>query len=241
MVTTLLWCMMALIGGIPPMTPEQRIAVETAVDGRGHRESAFVALMEHVLTWPATIDVDDLPTPDVEAMFTDPEVHRANAVRLTGTLLDHEPLPAPFDRAVVWYVRLHDDTPVALYLPVRATSLAGSPPAPGTTITCGARFYKRLDGEDRRGRRAQWLAFVGHVPRTVAPAGATTPVPMLIVVVVMLIACVYLLFLARRPMVASRRQDHVDVMDEVEVDAPLPEDPAAALDELRQRARSGPT
>jgi hypothetical protein len=244
----LLTLILAMLAAISPLTREQQIAIDTAFDGRDHQESAFIALLENAATW--TTGPDDTPVRlhvDVDALRADPDAYRGALYRIEGVLQDRERLAAPYERVELWYLRLNDKTPIAVYLPVTdAGPLIGTPPAAGTRIVCFARFYKRLEGENRRGRMAQWAAFVGNHPDVVAPVNppaSSTPTIVIAAVLLMFIVFAGLLIIARRT--SSRRRDRLafrtdDDDDDDRDDAvslpPLPDDPADALAELRHRA-----
>src|SRR5690554_5949434 len=74
---------------VPPLTPSQQTRLETARDGRDHREEALIALLEHVQTWPAD-SVDATTThaaaPDPDQLLNDPEAFRGRLVHITGRL-----------------------------------------------------------------------------------------------------------------------------------------------------------
>jgi hypothetical protein len=223
----------ALVGAIPPLSDEQRIAIETAFDGRDHREAAFVALIDHARSWtPGLGEAAVRLDPDLGALVAAPAASRGDLVRIVGRLEQVHRLGPPYE-ATEWAVRNDADQVALVYLP--------DAPAfdRGERVEVFARFYKRVVATDRSGAERAYAGFVGAHPRLLAPATSAMAmlVPLVVPVAVMLVVLVVLITVVRRQ---SRRGAPVRVRaagePAIEADAALPTDPAEALGELRRRA-----
>ncbi|MEM7228310.1 MAG: hypothetical protein AAF432_05765 [Planctomycetota bacterium] len=231
--------MTAILAAITPLTDDQRTAIDTAVDDRDHRDSAFVSLLETAHTWTpgpgsAAVRLDV----DVTALLADPDAHRGVVHRIEGVLQDSELLPEPYANVAVWYLRLDSGEPVAVYVTDRVAL-----PDDGERVEVFARFYKRLGGTDRRGQSSSWAAFIGNHPVMLpGPTGTTIRTPVIVTgaVAVMFVVFGALLVLARRSHAAqagSRPGGGTTDRDWDGDDPSLPDDPAEALAVLRARAK----
>lgn len=221
---------------IPAMTEEETQRLVTARDGHDHQEEAFIALIEHVRSWPG-IEAD-IRAPHVSTSRTfiqNPEAHRGELTTLTGRLEQRASLQSVYGDTEEWFLRLSSGEPAIVFV-TGATQF--SEIKEGQHIGIAGRFYKRIDAIDRRGNLQQYAAFVGTAPRK---ATSTTELVQLWVVAIPVVALLIafgllVLFIRRhrgasRPRVRAFRNVEI-VTDEVN----LPDDPADALAELKRRA-----
>jgi hypothetical protein len=230
--------MCVVLAVIPPLTDGERGRLETAVDGRDHREEAFAALLDNTRRWtPGAGDAAVHPEPNLEAMITDPGPWRGAVCRLAGRLEQMTPMAPPFEGVAEWVVRDDSGRPVLVYV-------QGLPPdhgfRAGRGVSMLARFYKRVDAVAQDGRVHSYPAFVGAWPESAV--GADAPMTQLwavvIPVAVMLGVFMALLFYARRDRPATRAHARSGGPWPTDPAEPLPPDPADALAELRRRAES---
>ena len=108
-----------------------------------------------------------------------------------------------------------------------------------------ARFYKRVDAVARDGKVHQYPAFVGVVSTRVIAGDKlwlglwAVAIPVVVMFVLFLLLLIYVR--RGRPAVGARRSivpPVVEALAEVDDPAPLPDDPAQALAELRRRAEA---
>lgn len=217
---------------IPPLDAGERGRIETAVDGRDHREEAFVAMVEHVRRWaPGPHDAAIRIEPDPAALVADPDASRGDLCRLRGRIAQRTALARPVGGVEEWFVRDASDRPMVVYVVDLDPQFAARE---GDAIEIDARFLKRMDFTARDGDPRSYAAFVGRFPvRRAAPGTWVLAVP----VAIMLITFVGLLVYARagrRPSRSHRGAGASPV--EVDDDGRLPDDPVDALAELRRRA-----
>jgi hypothetical protein len=244
-----MWCetllcaaLLAAEPKIPELTDDQRQRLAHANDGADHHEEAFLALTEHVRTWSQT---SAAAAPIAQQLINDPSTHRGELFLVTGTIAQRELMSPPFDDVSQWFVRDADDRPLLIFV-VNASS-AATRFRDGDPVEIVARFYKRIDFIARDGLKRSYPAFVGAWPRaptTIADAGtAASPMWYLAgpVAMLLIIFTVLMLWVRRnrrgalpehRPL--SHRAD--DSLAQVDTGEPLPDDPAAALAELKRRA-----
>ena len=240
--------------GIPPLSDGQQARLATAFDGRDHQEEAFAALLENAAAYPA--DVDPGPAllgaaavrlaPDHDAMLAAPDDHRGTLCRIVGVLQQQTRLDRPFAGVSEWFVRDDAGQPIIVFV----AGLAADDEArfaDGQRIAIYARFYKRVDAEARDGRSRRYPAYVGAAPWRVAgveqegePATSLLLMGGLLVggflVVIIMVA-----LLGRRAAGTPRRRGGGGAVVAADLDEGprLPDDPAAALDELKRRAARG--
>jgi hypothetical protein len=241
---TILLLMLAPFGSsalaLPPLSDQQLARLETARDGRDHREEAFVALLENVRLW--TGDIGDTPVRlqvNAKQLLADPEAHRGAVVRIVGRLEQRSALERLYQDTEEWFVRTDADVPVLVFL-------SGIDEADdwreGNRVEVFARFYKRIDAIDRQGQERQYAAFVGAHPRLVRTAAAGGAVQLWVValpVLALLVAFAFLLIFVRRQRgerAPTRRATLAMPDGELDDERDLPDDPAEALAELRRRA-----
>ena len=238
----------ALLASVPPLTGEQRVRLDTAYDGRDHREEAFAALLEHVRTWtPGRVQLPVRLDPDLRAMTAAPGDFRGDLCRIAGRLERITPLSSPFDGVEEWCVGERDGPLALVYLP-RADAEADAPFVAGRRVVLLARFYKRIDAIALDGRSHSYPAFVGAFPRVASSGAATgwdpTGAMWLAALLVATLGAMlmFVLLLARRARhrrLIARPRLPMESLAEVDEGGPLPDDPAEALAELRRRAEGG--
>jgi hypothetical protein len=234
-----------LLGAIPPLTHQQRVRLETARDGRDHREEAFLALVENVREW--SVQTGGAPfrlDPDLDAMIAEPARSRGDLCRLEGVVQQKSMLGRPHDRVGRWYIRDDRGRPILLYV-VHPPGDAPADPPEGSRIAVMARFYKPVELTARDGVTRPYPAFVGPVPKLLRRAGATAPLaalPVVLFLVIPLLAAFAMLLIytrRQRRAVAVHGPVLPAIDPEPDDDRPLPDDPAEALAELRRRADGG--
>lgn len=232
----------AATAGIPDLTRTQRWVLEAADDDSDFREPAFHELIEHVQSW-SNAQAENFPGdiavrygPDIAAMIDDPDTSRGDVVLLAGTLIQQHRYEPPYDTAVEWFVRLHDDTPVMVYV----VGVQESDWHDGQRIEIFARFFKRITDTARDGQPHRYAAFVGAFPSRVAGERADVW-RALIIMGVVVGGLLILMLLTRRwsrragtSRQTGRRLLAAD-LDASEDGAPLPDDPAEALAEMKRR------
>ncbi len=229
----------------PSLTEEQRIRLDTAFDGRDHREEAFVALVEHVQAWDGELgDVAVRLQPDLEAMADDPVTFRGELCRVQGVLSQQTRLAPPHETATEWFVRNEQGVPfMVFFVDVAPGSAPDAPFRDGDTIEMFARFYKMVEFTARDGQNHRYAAFVGSHPRRIGPAAGPVISPLVTVgvpVVLLAIAFTLLMLNVRRQRRAPVLHQRHAPPDEQQVanEAELPDDPVDALTTLRKRSES---
>ncbi|UCD75047.1 MAG: hypothetical protein JSV91_14835 [Phycisphaerales bacterium] len=235
----------AAIAAIGPLTDEDRIIIETAYDGRDHKEQAYITLAKHAAAWTEGAGAEPVRLdPDFEAMLADPDAFRGDLCRLAGRIEQQTPLEPPYDMAEEWFIRNDQGRPILVYV----AGLEGSEGLePGAGVEIFARFYKRVDAMARDGQAHSYPAFVGALPQPLnrRTAGIDDWRHLWIVaiaIVIMLIALLLLMMALRRTSrrISARRPPAAPDETDEEDPGTLPDDPAAALDELKRRAENGP-
>lgn len=236
--------MLASIGSsafaLPPLSDQQKTRLETARDGRDHREEAFIALLENAQQW--TGEIGDTPVRlqvNIEQLLAEPDAHRGEVVRIVGRLEQRSALERHYQETEEWFVRTDAGGPVIVFV---ADMDKADDWREGNRVEVFARFYKRIDAIDRQGQERQYAAFVGAHPRLVRTATAGGAVQLWVValpVLALLIAFAFLLVFVRRQhggQPPTRRATLAMPDGELDGESNLPDDPAAALAELRRRA-----
>jgi hypothetical protein len=221
---------------IPPLSDDARTALATAIDGRDHRESAFAALVDAVAAWPAAaLDGGGPPIgqPGWDALVAAGDEARGTPVSIEGRLVQQGMLPPPWEHVAEWFVREPDGRPVCVFVV--------DPPQirDGTGVRLVGHYYKRIDAEARDGTVHAYPAAVGRiltVRDSNAPAG---------ILFGLLTIGVFLFVLLRRRIRRLRAREAVrrsapeasaPAAGPLDGPADLPDDPAAALAELRRRS-----
>jgi hypothetical protein len=241
------WVVATAAGAIPPLTDEQIVRLETAHDGRDHREEAFIALVENIRAWDGDIgDTLVRLEPNIDAMLDDPDSHRGTIVRLTGRIAQIMPLTPPYEGVLECFIRDEENRPLLVYIVQGTTTDNVLQLRESSSIEVFARFYKRVDFTARDGAERSYAAFVGAHPRIVSPVGTGVEITYLTVIsialLVLLIVFIVLIVIARRQRKDVRRVTLARISTESippELDdvTDLPDDPAEALSELRRRMK----
>ncbi len=229
-----------LLSGFPPLTETQRVRLETATDGRDHREEAFVALLENISSWNG--ELGDAPIrldPDLEALVEDPAAYRGSICRVTGTIQQRTRLAPPHERAEEWFIRDRSDRPIIVYmLDLPEAPLSGF--RDGQVVSVDARFYKRVDFTARDGIPRSYPSFVGaFAHRAPTPAAAQGQLTIIAIpLALLLVAFLLLLWYTRRHRRGNDERVHRRPVptEDLDDEPPLPEDPCEALAELKRRA-----
>jgi hypothetical protein len=233
-----------LMLAVAPLSDDERVRLETAIDGRDHREEAFVALLENVRSWNAEAIPGDTPVivePNVEAMLVSPDRWRGELCRIDGVIQQRHTLDRPFEGVREWFLRLDDGRPILLFI-----SGLDEPEASrfrdGRRVIAYARFYKRIDAMARDGKQHAYPAFVGRRP-VLARAAVGAGGHGILAAIAMPVAGLLVVFLLvwtwsrrrsgrQRVPIATPGESGTEVDDNV----PLPDDPCEALGELKRRA-----
>jgi hypothetical protein len=248
--------MLALAVGVaaaPPLSLDQRRDLAGASDDADHREQAFLALVQNVRSWPSPPADSGEPirlSPDFASLLRSPGDCRGDLCRIIGELVQQTALGPPYEDVVEWFVRdQRSQAPVIVYVVKSDGDRAFHD---RQRVQIDGRFYKRMRFAARDGKVREYPAFVGRFPLeqpalpgpTVGGRGldllAVLAGPVVLLVVVLLGVRAWASRKGR--MNADRLRDGLAAWlgtpDECEVDdAPgLPDDPAAALAELRRRA-----
>ncbi len=224
---------------IPPLTEDQRVRLATAFDGRDHQEAAFGALIENARVWTAGIgDAAIRLHPNLAAMLDDPEVYRGTLCQITGRLQQQTTLPSPYQGVTEWFVRDESGQPILVYVVSHADDPAI---VDGQAVILHGRYYKRIDEIARDGVSRSYPAFVGAFPRRPTDTdGAVGGIAVIVIpVAVLLVIFIVLMLYVRR----NRLQRHIRRSasgERIKVDETpaLPDDPVAALNEMRRRAEA---
>jgi hypothetical protein len=240
--------LLVLLTSMPPLTDGQRTRLDTAYDGRDHREEAFSALLENARLYasgaPDPGDALVRMRPDLAAMVARPDDFRGDVCRVAGTIQQTAVVETPSGAAREWFLRDAAGVPLVVYVVGLGDEAAAGFPD-GTAVEMFARFYKRIDAVARDGATRRYAAFVGAHPRRAAGAaeatssvsGALALGAVLMIGLVVVVAL--LLALARRQRAPRPRRRLVDPdasEPPLDDDPSLPDDPAEALAVLRRRA-----
>ncbi|MBX3372630.1 MAG: hypothetical protein KF817_02245 [Phycisphaeraceae bacterium] len=244
------------------LSPQDRIALDAASEGRDRSDEAFAVLVEALRALGAARRADVTPgrqevvdAVDLDAVLAAPDAHRARAMRVRGRIEQRTRLVEPWSDVEEWFVRDAARRPIALYVVDSAGAPAAPDLRPGSRIDATAWFYKSFRSVGRDGVERRYAGFVthrAHVALDARGAGrGRFGAPGVLVGALALLAgtCILLALGAR----ALRPRGGVPALvgaggawtgaggtddDGAETDASdaLPEDPIAALRVLRDRA-----
>jgi hypothetical protein len=233
----------------PPLTDAQQVRLAQANDGGDHQEEAFLALAEHVRSWAAPnaqslVSVSATGFADIATLMRQPAAHRGEFAVVRGAIQQQSPLGPGFDDVHEWFVRDADGKAVIVYvIPPPAN---GSTWRDGQSIEVPARFYKIVQAVARDGSVQQYPAFVGAFPRAAVRASGSQAVESLWLLAVPVGALIVVYFALsrwarsanrnRQAMPARARRFSPPPEIPLDADGALPDDPAAALAELKRRA-----
>lgn len=238
-----------VLAAVPPLTQAQREALAAAQDGRDEKDAAFAALLENAAKW--TAGAGDEPVrlePDVDTMLADPARYRGDMCRIVGAIQQQTRLAAPYERVTEWFVRDASGRPLLVYVYGVADTDEPGGFRDGQPVEIYARFWKRVEAEARDGLKRPYPAFVGALPKRpdapsdILPTIGRVPLAWVAIpVALLLIMFVIVLLMVRRSRSPARvAAAHADrPAMQVDEGPALPDDPAAALDELRRRAETG--
>ena len=228
---------------VPELTAAQRTAVDVAVDDRDWNDAAFAALVENARLWQQPIgDVMVRNNPDFEAMLENPSNYRSDLCLIRGVLQQRNRLPEPYRDVEEWFIRNEAGLPIHVFVIMPEVATQSVSFRDGARVEVLGRYYKRTFEPDTPSGEMRYPAFIGAFPRAtsgVASGSIAMPVWLPVVVIVMLAVFAVLFMRVRRLRRGERRVGSERWKDEEASDLerqPLPEDPAAALAELRQRA-----
>lgn len=246
----------------PPLTDQQRRDLATAHDDGEYAEQAFYALIESIRGWrdSPTADGESIRlAPDLRGLTEHPADFRGDLCRITGELLQQTQLPPPYDDVSEWFVRdERGDKPVIVYVVAPDAALATIKRA---RVQVEGRFYKRMHLTARDRQPRDYAAFVGRFPVALgaarppatAPAGGASNRGISVltaiagpIVVLMIVFVGLRLWIGRKGRIGrpARERDRFEplhaIEQEVDDASGLPDDPVAALAELRRRAETSP-
>lgn len=151
------------------LSPQARIALDAASEGRDRSDEAFAVLVEALRALGAARRADAMAgrpevvdAVDLDAVLAAPEAHRARAMRVRGRIEQRTRLVEPWSDVEEWFVRDAARRPIALYV----VDGAGTPVAPdlrpGAWIDATAWFYKSFRSVGRDGVERRYAGFVTH-------------------------------------------------------------------------------
>jgi hypothetical protein len=244
---------LALNGALPPLSAEQQQQLETTQDLRGALDEAgLYPLLWNASEWPAG-DESGATVPDYERLLTAPAEARGQLfliegdVIAAGGLADRLSRPGPWDPTLQRWVIQPDQRRGDLVLVL----LTDPPPVRvGQRVRLPARFYKVWNDEAHQPPRA-YAVLVGRGATLFRPpaGGSATPGAPALIVAAIALAGGGLWFWARRlartraslgeprpwRTRAALAEARASSENEPQDGPPLPESPAAALEELERR------
>lgn len=227
---------------IAPLTDEQRDRLSLANDGGDHQEEAFLALLENVRQWrESTTESPTADAVDAAMLLTDPSSYRGELFVVKGVLQQQSPLGPGFENVFEWFIRDDNGRAQLMYL----VDSSKAQWRDGQRIEVPARFYKVVQMVARNGSVQQYPAFVGAFPKLAQSPSITSDVGSRWLLAIPIAALVVAYFILSRwvrrtkrvafsQRIGRWRQPPADAP--VDDDAHLPDDPAAALAELKRRA-----
>lgn len=244
------------LGAVPALTPAQRESLLTAKAGLDHREPAFDALVENARAGDPAVTSSPSPVEEVIEMDTgwagvangSVVLDRGGLYRIEGVIQQQSLLDLPHHDVAEWFIRSDDGTPLLVFVVGLDHRQCFHD---GQRVRLDARYYKAIDAMARDGTLHRYPALVGRRPvhvmnvrSTMTGQGSLQPLfPIAIstgALVVGFGAVVLVIRMTRgkrnaRPQWRSTAtpDNHEALVDET---APLPDDPAEALAELKRRA-----
>ena len=220
------------MGSMPPLDDRERAILSTAIDDQDHQEAAFSMLAEEALLHvPGSGDPAGFATltrEDWAEWVARPSSARGLGVRLEGRVEQVTPLGRPWDAFSEAFVRLPEETVLAVFVP-RSDALQV-----GQRVRLEGRFYKRISAVARDGQTRVY-------PAVVARRRAELPWrPALPLILIGLLGVGGVWVLARRAAASARTSgrsvpQNVDSKRTSRNPSELPDEPAKALDVLRSR------
>lgn len=241
----------SLIAGVPDLTREQRLQLQTAEDRYPQFDRpAIFPLLRNALQWQTPVRRAGAMIPDYGSITRDPAAHRGALFLIEGDLarvVETGPLaqPGPWDGKLrEWDVVVRREPQIE----TAVVFLADPPSAPklASRVEIVARFYKLMRRRDvKYNRLNDFPVFVGRTGKVVHAARVTnSPSRGMIFVLLLLVlafAGVYMVVrrsIRRDPVPVTRSPPDASIPNDVGPHAPiLPPDAAAALDEMERRSR----
>lgn len=229
--------LMGVVLVVPPLGEDHAARLALMVDGQAARRDPFAALVEHLATWPvpSDVDLDAIPVRrqvDWSAVVSAPAAFRGDLVVVEGVLRLRTPLKRRFSALAMeeWFVEDGEITVIA-FVPALETA-----PNRAARVRVLGRVYGVVGERSQDGLDRQWPALVGIA----LPLKPPTTGPFVLVGLV--VVGVVVLFALRRAASSSRKADVEHALALVRQDAdeeetpsgPLPEDPALALEAMRE-------
>lgn len=220
--------------GIPPLSENVQIRLETAVDGRDSRGEAFQALLEDVRGWTMPIGVVGYEM-NSDLLTKDPATFRGDVVHWSGSL-EQIREASPWENVQEWFVRGADGRVFIVFVEGIFNAQQGE------VISGVARFYKTISLEGRDSKIRVYPTFVTtSIAITTAEIQALSP-QMLFLLPILFVGMLLVFVLARvlkpkrhvRPSVCIQTDEVLDAMDGYESD--LPDNASQALEQMYERA-----
>ncbi|MFW6060841.1 MAG: hypothetical protein ACODAQ_11720 [Phycisphaeraceae bacterium] len=255
--------LLALLAALPPLSEAQREQLADTTDRTAAvDEGALYALLPNVLEWRADDEMAAMVNVNYQALLDEPAAYRGEVILLEGSFYGRSDRFAlnragPWGEAVTMWVLALDDRlerMAVVFLVDPEGQWHTTPPRRGKRVQVPARFFKVWQQADNRGQATDYLVFVGRFPQVGAASGAggaaglgmAQLAQMVLLVVVFAGALIWILHRSRgisfRPRPLPRQEAPVEppASPTIEEDEPLdeaalPDDPAAALDELSRR------
>ncbi len=249
---TIYFAILCLLAAPPSLSEAERTQLDTATDfGPANDEAALYPLLRNASQWRPG-DEAGAAVPNYAALLVDPAAHRGELFLIEGEFAGRPrrlSLARPGgdegwgDAVTEWVIRVRKNPDeVAVVYFVDPDNALAAPPR-GTPVRTVARFFKVWTDRDLANQPTDFLLFVGRGPTRVAEAVPPTGLGSWawIVILAALAGAFYVLrryvVALRQPKPLATRRQSADqaVSDDDDPDEGLPDDPAAALDAMRQR------
>jgi hypothetical protein len=231
----LIFFLLPCIGaGIPPLSENVQIRLETAVDGRDSQGEAFQALLEDVRSWRKPFGVAGTAL-NSESLTNDPAMYRGSLIRWSG-LLEQARDASSWVEVQELFVRGADGTVFIIFVEGAFNAQQGD------AISGVARFYKTISLEGRDSKIRVYPTLVTTSLAVTTSEAQALPPQMLFLLPVLFVGILIVFVLARllkprreaRHAVHIRTDEVIDAMDNYESD--LPDNASQALEQLFERA-----
>jgi len=247
--TLWIWLLWAVVSAPPPLTPPQRVQLDTASDRSSlFDEGALYPLLHNALQWEDG-DEAGAAIPDYSAIREDPVKHRGELFLIEGLYagrsksINNLTRPGPWDGKLKEWVIVTDvgnDQVAVVYLVDPP-----APPAAKSKVRVPARFYKILKDVDQKKRPTDFLLFIGRsaTVQTKKNTG-TTPTGLPLIAMLLLLVVAWFVFrkkIRNKPHRSGFRRQHKTPNDGGTPDPDtltpdLPDDPADALQALEHHS-----
>lgn len=240
-----------LIIGVPQLSDAGLVQLQAATDRSARNdEAALYPLLRNALAWTEGNEVG-ARIPDYDQLRRDAAEHRGQFFLIEGIFARQRPLmlsrDGPWGQSIVeWVIRVRDEPEEVAVIYLVDPEARLPQPRPGTAVRVPARFYKLWADVDRYEQPVDYLLFVGRFAGIDAVGVRSSTGPMWLMAA--LLAALGLLWLALRRILHSRPpRSRITGCFDAAVSGTgansalgrgdLPEDPAAALEELSQRGQ----